>query len=107
LTKDKGDIFHLLAGTGNIQIMDLILKKEILPYTSHDKFKKTPPMIAIRNNNNECLVRLIENGCKLEKVDSSLNTLLHYAAAYGNIEAIHILKDRIEQSKNKRGMYPW
>jgi hypothetical protein len=27
LTKDKGDIFHLLAGTGNIEIMDLILKK--------------------------------------------------------------------------------
>lgn len=64
-------------------------------------------MIAIRNNNNDCLVRLIENGCKLEKVDSSLNTLLHYAAAYGNIEAIHILKDRIPQSKNKRGLYPW
>jgi ankyrin repeat protein len=52
-------------------------------------------MVAIRNNNNECLVRLIENGCKLEKVDSSLNTLLHYAAAYGNIEAIHILRDRL------------
>jgi ankyrin repeat protein len=33
--------------------------------------------------------------------------LLHYAAAYGNIEAIHILKDRIEQTKNKRGLYPW
>lgn len=43
----------------------------------------------------------------MEKVDSSLNTLLHYAAAYGNIEAIQILKDRIEQTKNKRGLYPW
>jgi ankyrin repeat protein len=52
-------------------------------------------MIAIRNCNNECLVRLIENGCRMEKVDSSLNTLLHYAAAYGNIEAIHMLRDRI------------
>lgn len=49
-------------------------------------------MIAIRNNNNDCLVKLIENGCKIDKVDSSLNTLLHYAAAYSNIEAIMILK---------------
>lgn len=64
-------------------------------------------MIAIRNNNNDCLVKLIENGCRLEKVDSSQNTLLHYAAAYGNIEAILILKDRLEQTKNKKGLYPW
>jgi ankyrin repeat protein len=85
LTRDKGDLFHLLAGTGNTAIMDLILKKEILPYTSTDKFKKTPPMIAIRNNNNDCLVSLIENGCRLDKTDSSLNSLLHYAAAYGNL----------------------
>lgn len=27
LTKDQGDLFHLLAGTGNIEILDLILKK--------------------------------------------------------------------------------
>lgn len=27
LTKDKGDIFHLLAGTGNTDIMDLFLSK--------------------------------------------------------------------------------
>jgi ankyrin repeat protein len=52
---------------------------------SFDKFKKTPPMIAVRNNNNDCLVRLIENGCKLDKQDSSQNSLLHYAAAYGNL----------------------
>lgn len=87
--------------------MDLILKKEILPYTSQDNFKKTPAMLAIRNNNNSCFVKLIENGCKLEKVDSSFNTLLHYAAAYGNIEAIMILVERQEQTKNKKGLYPW
>ena len=79
----------------------------MLPYTSHDKYKKSPSMIAIRNNNNDCFVKLLENGCKLDKVDSSMNTLLHYAAAYGNIEAILILKDRREQCKNRKGLYPW
>jgi hypothetical protein len=65
-------------------------------------------MIAIRNHNNDCLVKLLEHGCKLEKADSSFNTLLHYAAAYGNIEAIHILKQNgVIQTKNKRGIYPW
>jgi ankyrin repeat protein len=64
-------------------------------------------MIAIRNNNNDCLVKLIENGCRMDKADSSLNTLLHYAAAYGNIEAIMILRDQVEQGRNKRGLIPW
>ena len=59
LTKDKGDLFHLLAGTGNTEIMDQVLKKEVLPYTSIDKYKRTPTMIAIRNNNNDCFVKLV------------------------------------------------
>ena len=36
-----------------------------------------------------------------------MNTLLHYAAAYGNIQAILILKDKQDQCKNKKGLYPW
>lgn len=36
-----------------------------------------------------------------------MNGLLHYAAAYGNIEAIYILKERMDQTKNKKGVYPW
>ena len=50
-----------------------------------EKFRKTPAMIAIRNHNNEILYLLLEKGCKSSKCDSTENSLLHYAAAYGNI----------------------
>lgn len=71
-----------------------------------DKYKRTPAMIAIRNNNNDCLVKLVENGCRIDKFDSSINSLLHYAAAYGNMEAITMLQDICPYRKNKKGLYP-
>ena len=49
-------------------------------------------MIAVRNNNNDCFVKLVENGCRIDKIDSSMNSLFHYAAAYGNMEAIYMLE---------------
>ena len=42
-------------------------------------------MYAIRNHNNDVLVKLLSEGSKINKTDTSLNSLLHYAAAYGNI----------------------
>lgn len=49
-------------------------------------------MIAIRNHNNDYFYKIIEEGCRIDKNDSSQNSLLHYAAAYGNVEAIAFLK---------------
>lgn len=100
-------MFHLLAGTGNLQILEMFLRKEIRPIHSSDRYKRTPAMIAIRNHNNDFFYKIIEEGCRIDKNDSSQNSLLHYAAAYGNIEAIAFLKAQsCEQKKNKKGIYP-
>lgn len=106
--KENADIFHLVAMTGNCSILMKLLAKwgQYLPY-SVDKFKKTPAMYAIRNNNNDILFKLLQAGCKQNRNDTSLNTLLHYASAYGNFEAIMVLIDSIKQVKNKRSYYPW
>lgn len=53
------------------------------------------------------LFRLLSAGCKYNRSDSSFNSLLHYAAAYGNVEAVMVLRDHIAQIKNKRNFYPW
>lgn len=53
------------------------------------------------------LFKLLAAGCKHNRSDSSLNTLLHYAAAYGNVEAIMVLRDHLIQVKNKKNYYPW
>jgi ankyrin repeat protein len=73
------------------------------PIHSQDKYKRTPAMFAIRNHNNDFLFKILEEGCKIDKLDSSQNSLLHYAAAYGNIEAIVFLKaQNVMQTKNKK-----
>ena len=106
--RETPDVFHIVAMTGSMVILDKLLAKwgSHLP-NSVDKFKKNPAMYAIRNNNNDVLVKLLSEGCKFNKPDTSLNSLLHYAAAYGNAEAIILLRDFITQAKNKRNLYPW
>lgn len=41
------------------------------------------------------------------KTDSSGNTLLHYAAAYGNLHVLKFLLGFIKQTQNKEGFHPW
>jgi ankyrin repeat protein len=94
--------------TGNCEILaELTTKWGSSISTSVDRFKKTPAMYAIMNHNNSILFRLLSLGCKPNRSDTSLNTLLHYAAAYGNAEAIMVLRDHMCQVKNKRNYYPW
>lgn len=107
--KNLPDVFHIAAWSGNIEILcKLIDKWGVYLSNSYDKFKKTPAMYAIRNHNNDILYKLLISGCRPFKADTTLNTLLHYAAAYGNIEALKmLLNNSITQTKNKRNFYPW
>lgn len=93
--------------TGNCEILaKLIAKWGSGLSNAVDKFKKTPLVYAIRNHNNEIMYRLLSAGCKHNRNDTSMNTLLHYAAAYGNVEAVLFLRDHISQTKNRRNYYP-
>ena len=106
-----GELFYLVSGTGNLDIFRILIDKVpsflSTSFEKNEKFRRTPLMFAIRNHNNELLYQLLEEGCKHSKSDSTENTLLHYAAAYGNVEAILLFRNIIEQSPNKRGYYPW
>lgn len=48
-------------------------------------------MLAIRNNHNDIFFNLFFSSTKYYRRDFSHNTLLHYAAAYGNIEVVKYL----------------
>lgn len=105
-TKDKQTAVHLAAGTGNVRILRILLAKNA--YTDYyDRCKRTPFMFAIRNNNYKAFSYLMNEGVKLYKVDSSLNSMLHYAAAYGNFHVLKYLLGVVKQSKNKDNLYPW
>lgn len=48
-------------------------------------------MLAIRNNHSDIFFNLFLSSTKYFRRDYSHNTLLHYAAAYGNVEIVKYL----------------
>ena len=56
-----------------------------------DKFKRTPLIMAVRNGHTKIASLLLQNGSEWDHTDSSMNTALHYAAAYGWLDIIELL----------------
>lgn len=50
---------------------------------SKDKFKRTPLSMAVRNGHSRIASLLLTKGALFNLGDSSLNTPIHYASAYG------------------------
>mgnify|MGYP000208017197 FL=1 len=76
-------MLHLAAGIGDKAIIKLLLSKGIR--CTWDNFRRSPLVIALRNHHNDIFFELLKEGQSNIKRDYSNNTLLHYAAAYGNI----------------------
>lgn len=65
-------------------------------------------MLAIRNNHNDIFFNLFTQSERYYKRDYSYNTLLHYAAAYGNAEVVKYLLDMgMGQTMNRKSFYPF
>ncbi len=82
-TKEGMSVLHLAAATGQKDVIKLLLEKGI--NIEPDNFRRTPLMLAIRNNHNDIFFNLFHASIKYNRRDFSHNTLLHYAAAYGNV----------------------
>ena len=82
---------HLAAGIGNKEIVKMILMKD--NKIRWDNFRRSPLVFALRNHHNDIFFNILnETGCSLRR-DHSNNTLLHYAAAYGNLELVMYLSN--------------
>lgn len=82
-TKEGMNVLHLAAGTGQKDVVKMLLEKGIM--VEPDNYRRTPIMMAIRNNHNDIFFNLFTASTKYYRRDFSHNTLLHYAAAYGNV----------------------
>jgi ankyrin repeat protein len=97
---------HLVCGTGNLEIFKELVNAG-LALDCYDKHSRTPIMFAVRNHNHGIVEEIIRMKGKYYKEDSSFNTVLHYAAAFGNLRFLPYLLERMRQKKNKRSYYPW
>lgn len=104
-TKERFSILHLAAGGGNKSLVQLIMGKGIR--SSFDNFRRSPLVVALRNHHNDIFFQLLKEAQGSFKRDYSNNTMLHYAAAYGNIELVMFLRKIMEQIPNKKNFYPW
>lgn len=73
----------LASATGNLDIVKLLTTKGKAKIEKMDKYKKTALTHSIINGNANVASYLVSKGAAFDKPDSSMNTNLHYACAYG------------------------
>lgn len=56
-----------------------------------DKLKRTPLILAVKNNSVKIVSYLLSKGAEFDHIDTSDNAALHYASAYGFHECIDLL----------------
>jgi len=67
---------------GFYDLVDFLLKNKARTL-GKDLYHRTPLIMAIRNGHTKIASLLLQKGSEWNHKDSSLNTPLHYAAAYG------------------------
>uniref|UniRef100_A0A3B3R0F1 Death-associated protein kinase 1 n=1 Tax=Paramormyrops kingsleyae TaxID=1676925 RepID=A0A3B3R0F1_9TELE len=80
----------IAAGCGNIQIIDVLVKKGA-DINTHDKSGANAVYYASRQGHVETLKILHEKNCPLDIQDKSGETALHVAARYGNVDVVQYL----------------
>ncbi|XP_028661378.2 death-associated protein kinase 1 [Erpetoichthys calabaricus] len=80
----------IAAGCGNIQILDLLMKKGAQIH-AYDKSGSSAVYYAARHGHVETLRFLHKMKCPLDIQDKSGETALHVAARYGNVDVVTYL----------------
>ena len=77
---------------GQFEVVEYMLNNvPRLNLNKGDKYKRTPLIMAVRNGNVDVAALLIKHNADIDLPDSSGNTALHHAAAYGWLECVEVL----------------
>ena len=79
------------AARGDYDFCKLLIEEYKARVLSKDKFKKLPIHHAIINGHAKVASLLLQNGSDWNSVDSSGNSCLHYAAAFGQHQCVELL----------------
>lgn len=82
---------QLASAFGHYDIVKWLLDHTKQDLEKGDKFGRTPLILASRNGHLKILSLLIKYKANLNTVDTSGNSALHYAGAYGFIECVEYL----------------
>ena len=78
------------AAYGRYELCEWLLSQKAR-VLSKDKYKRTALMMAVKNGHVRVAALLLQNGSEWNHLDSSSNSVLHYAAGFGWKECIDLL----------------
>ena len=93
----------IASGLGLYEMAEFLLQRGA-KVIKKDKYKRSSLIIALRNGHCEIAKLLIYNGCPVDEPDSSDNFPIHYACAYGSLDAIPTL---IKAGANPNSLSAW
>ena len=79
------------AAYGHLELTQYLLDDAKARVLGKDKFKRTALTMACRNGFTKIASLLLQRGSEWDHSDSSMNTPLHYAAAYGWLDIMELL----------------
>jgi ankyrin repeat protein len=91
--KNRATPLILASAMNHFDVVEYLLETYQPPakILAKDKFKRSALIMAVRNGNLKVASYLLRTGAEYNGADSSSNSAVHYAAAYGFPECIEVL----------------
>ena len=106
---DGATTIHIASANGNNEVINILLNKDNTLINEADSMKDTPLHWASIKNQTDTISLLLANGADTKLTNSDGNTVLHYAAMYGDVNTVNVLLDAdssLASVENNEGITP-
>lgn len=106
---DGAATIHIASANGNNEVINILLNKDNTLINEADSMKDTPLHWASIKNQTDTISLLLANGADTKLANSDGNTVLHYAAMYGDVNTVNVLLEAdssLASVENNEGITP-
>lgn len=106
---DGATTIHIASANGNNEVINILLNKDNTLINEADSMKDTPLHWASIKNQTDTILLLLANGADTKLTNSDGNTVLHYAAMYGDVNTVNVLLEAdssLASVENNEGITP-
>ena len=106
---DGAATIHIASANGNNEVINILLNKDNILINEADSMKDTPLHWASIKNQTDTISLLLANGADTKLTNSDGNTVLHYAAMYGDVNTVNVLLEAdssLASVENNEGITP-
>lgn len=106
---DGATTIHIASANGNNEVINILLNEDNTLINEPDSMKDTPLHWASIKNQTDTVSLLLANGADTKLANSDGNTVLHYAAMYGDVNTVNVLLEAdssLASVENNEGITP-